>query len=119
MGVAVVMRDWDDVIAAITRVVSDSLHKYSDQTLSNALVFCEMARERYKLPADVNAGYWPTIQLHWSATQPVPIELEIHKASFELYEFSGKLFKVSEFDPGPSGAIPEALVQRLDEFISR
>ena len=105
------MRNWDDVIAAITRVVSGSSHKYADQTLSNARGLSRMASERYKVPDDVSAGYWPTIQ-------PIPIELEIHEASFELYEFSNGSTKISEFARGSSDSIPETLLHRLDQLIS-
>ncbi len=110
--------NWIEIKSAIANLVAASSKEYASETVANANALAAIAAGRYLVPTEIGEGYWPTIRFHWTYLQPVPIEIEVHAGSFELYRFTGSTPEIQAFDCVPDGGIPVELTAALDALIS-
>jgi hypothetical protein len=105
---------WAEVETVISGLAAET-PSLGQNTLENARLFARFASGRYQTPDEIGLGYWPTIRLMWSSTNP-PIEIEIFHDHYEFYRFSQGATDIQHVAQ-TSGNFPEGLKLLLDTAI--
>ncbi len=90
---------WRRIGAAVERLAAGTA--IPPRVTGHTLRLAARAAGRWPAPDSVDAGYWPTLCLTWTAPA---LEIEIHDDRFELYRFGPGATQNREWRCGPDAA---------------
>ncbi len=106
---------WIEFEAALNKIIAESA-AIPNEIVAGARTLIEYSFGRYRVPTWVSEGYWPTIRLGW-ALERNPIEVEIFKNRYEVYQYFCRETKI-RCVPFGRGEFPDSLKLILDDVIA-